>query len=468
MADPRTVSGFTPATKEMTFPIVVDKSKGVYLYDLNGNEYIDFTCGYGSNFLGHGSDLVSNAVNDQLTKDFSIGPQTPLAGEVAKLFCDMTGNDRVAFSNTGSEAVLGCTRLARTLTGKQKTVMFNGDYHGILDEVIVRGNKSLKSFPAATGIPRGHVDNTLILEYGDDSALDIIQDNLDDLAGIVLEPVQSRRPDLQPQEFLNKLREMTENIDTALIFDKVITGFRIAPGGAQQHFGIRADLAAYGKVVGGGMPIGLIGGRAEYMDGFDGGFWQYGDNSRPEAGMTYFAGTFVRHPLTLSVSKAMLEMIKSEGQPMYDRLNGLADNLANQMNAMFDEIGAPVFMANFGSLLKVQFTQDVPYSELIFAKLRLKGFFVWDHRPCLMNIQHTQQHVDSFVQAFREVLIELQRTGFVPCENSEIASIAPKFDPDVQPCEGAKLGRDRNGNPGWFISDATNPGQFIQVSQSAN
>lgn len=466
MADPRTVSGFTPATKEMTFPIVVGKSKGVYMYDLDGNEYIDYTCGFGSNFLGHTTDLITDAVSDQLTKDYSIGPQSPMAGEVARMFCELTGNERMAYSNTGSEAVLGCTRLARTYTGKQKIAMFTGDYHGILDEVIVRGNKSLKSFPAATGIPREHVDNTLILEYGSDEALRLIEENLDDLAAVLVETVQSRKPELQPREFLHKLRDLTENVDTALIFDEVITGFRIAPGGAQQHFGIRADLASYGKVVGGGMPIGLVGGRAEYMDGFDGGFWQFGDNSRPEAGMTYFAGTFVRHPLTLAASKAILGYIKSGGQAMYDRLNGLSDNMALQLNNVFKELGAPLFLANFGSMFKVQFEQELQYSELIFAKLRLKGFFIWDHRPCLLNVQHTQKHVDAFVQAFREVIVELQQAGFVPGEGYKTAQIAPKFDPEVQPCDGAKLGRDRNGNPGWFVSDATNPGQFIQVSQT--
>ena len=464
LADPRTVSGFRPNMKEMTFPIVVENSKGVYLYDLDGNEFIDYTCGFGSNFLGHNSNVIVDAVSKQLPTDYSIGPQSPLAGEVAKLFCELTGNERMAFANTGSEAVLGCTRLARTYTGKQKIAMFTGDYHGILDEVIVRGNKSLKSFPAATGIPRAHVDNTLILDYGTEESLQIIQDNLHDLAAVVVETVQSRRPDLQPREYLHKLRAMTEEVDTALIFDEVITGFRIAPGGAQEYFGVTADLASYGKVVGGGMPIGVIGGRAKYMDGLDGGFWQYGDDSRPEVGMTYFAGTFVRHPLTLAASKAILEFIQREGQGMYERLNSLSNNMADQLNAMFNELGAPMRLANFGSLFKVQFEQEQPYSELIFAKLRLKGFFIWDHRPCLLNVQHTQEHVDAFVHAFREVIIEMQQAGFVPGEGYKNAK--PEFDPNSQPCSDAKIGKDRNGNSGWFMADAVNPGQFIQVSQA--
>ncbi len=461
MADPRTVSGFRPNLKEMTHPIVVEKSKGVYLWDIDGNRYIDYTCGFGSNFLGHSRDFIVDAIARQAQTDFSIGPQSPLAGEVAALFCELTGHERMAFSNTGSEAVLGCTRLARAATGRDKIVMFHGDYHGILDEVIVRGSNKLKSFPAATGIPREHVGNTLILDYGTKESLQIIRDNLDDLAAVLVEPVQSRRPELQPKEFLQELGRLTENAATALIFDEVISGFRIGPGGAQEYFGVRADLASYGKVVGGGMPIGVVAGKAKYMDGLDGGFWQYGDDSRPEAGMTYFAGTFVRHPITLAAAKAILEHIKSEGQPLYDRVNSLADNMAQQLNDLFKELDAPMFLAHFGTLFKVQFTEEPVYGELLFAALRRRGMHIWDHRPCLLTTSHTQEHVDLFVAAFRESIIEMQRWGFLTGEGYKKA--VPQFDPALPPESGAKIGKDRNGNPGWFVPDLVNPGQYIQI-----
>jgi glutamate-1-semialdehyde aminotransferase len=133
----------------------------------------------------------------------------------------------MAFSNTGSEAVLGCTRLARNATGRDLIVMFNGDYHGILDEVIARGSKKLQSFPAATGIPKDHVGNTLILDYGTQESLDIIRERIDEIAAVLVEPVQSRTPELQPKEFLQELRRLTENEPACLIFDEVITGLRI-------------------------------------------------------------------------------------------------------------------------------------------------------------------------------------------------------------------------------------------------
>ncbi|MEM9942235.1 MAG: aminotransferase class III-fold pyridoxal phosphate-dependent enzyme [Planctomycetota bacterium] len=465
MADPRTVSGFRPNMKEMTHPIVIERSRGVHLWDIDGNEYIDFTCGFGSNLLGHTHDVTVQAITEQVQKDYAIGPQSPLAGEVASLFCELTGHQRMAFSNTGSEAVLGCTRLARNATGKDLIVMFNGDYHGILDEVIARGSKRMKSFPAATGIPKDHVGNTLILEYGSNESLKIINQRMDEIAGILVEPVQSRKPELQPREFLHELRAMTKDQPAALIFDEVISGLRIGLGGAQQHFDVKADLASYGKIFGGGMPIGLIGGKSEYMDGLDGGYWQYGDDSRPEAGMTYFAGTFVRHPLTLAASKAIMDYLKAGGQPMYDRLNALADYLADELNQVFTQLDAPLFLANFGSLFKIQFHQEVVYSEVFFAGLRRRGMHIWDHRPCLLTLAHQKDHIDKMVEATRATIIECQRFGFMPGQGFTKFSTEMSEQP---PVPGAEIGKDESGNMGWFLADTLNPGQFIQVGQFSN
>ena len=464
MADPRTVSGFRPNMKEMTHPIVIDRSKGTQLWDIDGNQYTDFTCGFGSNLLGHGHEVTIAAITDQVQKDYAIGPQSPLAGEVAQLFCELTGNERMAFSNTGSEAVLGCTRLARNASGRDLIVMFNGDYHGILDEVLARGSKKLKSFPAATGIPATHVGNTLILEYGTDESLQIIRERMDEIAGILVEPVQSRMPELQPGEFLRELRKLTEKEPTALIFDEVITGLRIGFGGAQEHFGVKADLAAYGKVVGGGMPIGVVAGKAEYMAGLDGGYWQYGDDSRPEAGMTYFAGTFVRHPLTLAASRAIMLHLKEGGQPMYDRLNELSRYLASELNKVFEQLDAPLSLGHFGSLFKIQFAQELVYSEVFFAGLRRRGMHIWDHRPCLLTLVHEKSHVDELVKATFDTVVECQRNGFMPGEGYK--NVSTEFNADRPPQNGAKVGKDKAGNPGWFVADALNPGQFIQVGVS--
>jgi glutamate-1-semialdehyde aminotransferase len=231
--------------------------------------------GFGLNLFGHSPAFVTEAVAEQLRKGVEIGPQSPIAGEVARLISEFTGMDRVTFCNTGSEAVMAAIRLARTVTGRDTVALFSGAYHGTFDEVLVRGVRSgavHKSFPISPGIPSPHVENVLVLEYGTDESLQILKSRMGELAAVLVEPVQSRHPDLQPREFLRSLRALTEQAGTALIFDEVITGFRVHPGGTQAMFGIQADLATYGKVLGGGLPLGVVAGKRAFMDALaDGG-----------------------------------------------------------------------------------------------------------------------------------------------------------------------------------------------------
>ena len=313
LADPRTVSGFTPLLKEMVYPLVIDRSAGSKLWDVDGNEYVDITNGFGLNFFGWNPDFVTKAVMAQMEKGIEIGPQTPLAGRVAKSIVELTGMERVAFCNTGSEAVMATLRLARTVTGRNLIATFNGDYHGTFDEVLYRQGPKHRTLPAAPGLMSEMFENLLVLDYGTPESLAILRERADELAGILVEPVRSRDPGFQPREFLQELRTLTTQSETALIFDEVVTGFRVHPGGAQAYFNIQADMATYGKVVGGGLPIGIIAGKAEYMDALDGGFWEFGDSSIPEVGVTFFAGTFVRHPMALAAAAAELDKLKAGG-----------------------------------------------------------------------------------------------------------------------------------------------------------
>jgi malonyl CoA-acyl carrier protein transacylase/acyl carrier protein len=273
-ADPRTVSGFNPTLKEMVYPIVTTRSAGAKLWDIDGNEYIDLVNGFGSNFLGHSSPLIQSAIAKQLEQGIEIGPMTLLAGEVAQLICQITNFDRATFCNTGSEAVLGAMRIARTVTNRSKIAIFSGGYHGICDEVIVRPTKDYRAIPAACGIMPEALQNMVVVDYNNPESLKIMAELADDLAAILIEPVQSRYPDIQPQEFLRQLRQLCDRSGTVLIFDEMITGFRIHPSGAQAAFGVQADIATYGKIVGGGMPIGVIAGKSRFMDALDRGFWQ--------------------------------------------------------------------------------------------------------------------------------------------------------------------------------------------------
>ena len=174
LADPRSVAGFRSIWKEMVYPIVVERSRGSKLWDIDGNEYVDLTNGFGMNLFGHSPAFVTEALKEQLDKGIEIGPQTRLAGQVAELICEMTGMERVAFCNTGSEAVMAAIRVARTVTGRDRIVMFGGAYHGVFDEVLVRATTSkgaLKSVPVAPGIPSDMAENILVLEYGSPDAL---------------------------------------------------------------------------------------------------------------------------------------------------------------------------------------------------------------------------------------------------------------------------------------------------------
>jgi glutamate-1-semialdehyde aminotransferase len=235
LADPRVASGFHPEWKELVYPLVVERAQGAYLWDKDGNRYIDMLNGYGSILFGHSPQFVTDAVRAQLERGFPIGPQTELAGECATLISGMTGMERVSFCNTGSEAVMAAMRLARTATGRDLIVLFSGAYHGMIDEVLVKSTRSERSIPAAPGIPRESVHNMLVLEYGSPAALEVIRRRKDQIAAVLVEPVQSRHPDLRPVEFLRELRAITEEAGAALVFDEVVTGFRTHPGGALRH-----------------------------------------------------------------------------------------------------------------------------------------------------------------------------------------------------------------------------------------
>jgi 4-aminobutyrate aminotransferase-like enzyme len=194
LADPRVVNGFRPLTKEITYQIVIEKSRGAHMWDIDGNEYVDVLNGFGMNMFGWQPEFVLDAVRKQLDTGYEIGPQHPYAGEVADLLCELTGFDRAGLCNTGSEAVMAAIRIARTVTCRNTIVMFSGSYHGTFDEVLVRAGRNHKGIPAAPGIMADVFDDCRVLEYGTPEALEFIRQNADELAAVLVEPVQSRRP----------------------------------------------------------------------------------------------------------------------------------------------------------------------------------------------------------------------------------------------------------------------------------
>ncbi|MGB1251075.1 MAG: amino acid adenylation domain-containing protein [Candidatus Promineifilaceae bacterium] len=431
-ADPRGIAAFRQLWKDLVYQIAVERSKGSKVWDVDGNDYVDITMGFGINFFGHSPDFIQQAMHAQTDTGIHIGPQDTISGDVARLVREITGMQRVSFCNTGSEAVMAAIRMARTQTGRDKIVFFNGDYHGVFDEVLARPQirkGKLHTAPAAPGITHDSVKNTYILEYGEDASLEFIRAHAHELAAVVIEPVQSRHPNNRPKQFIHNIRRITEQSGTAMVFDEVITGFRVHPRGMQHVYGVKPDICAYGKIVGGGMPIGVVAGNPKFMDGIDGGMWQYGDDSIPEADLTFFAGTFVRHPLTMAAARAVLTRIKAEGPALQERVSGRMTAFASEMNAFFVERQVPIRVNHFSSWFRFEAPADIQYKDLLFYHLLEKGVYVFTFfQNCFFSTEHSDADIERIKHAIKQGVIELQAAGFLPAPVNVVTGTFPLTD----------------------------------------
>lgn len=444
-ADPRTAAGFRQEWKELVYPVVASRAKGSKLWDVDGNEYVDLVNGFGQTMFGHSPDFVTAAVIAQIHEGFPIGPQTPLAGEVAALVSEMTGDERVTFCNTGSEAVMAAMRVARAVTGRERIVVFAHDYHGQFDEVLVKvgGGAAHRALPIAPGIPPEAVANMTVLPYGDPQSLVWIEANGGDIAAVLVEPVQSRHPELQPQAFLRKLRALTEASGSALVFDEIVTGFRVHLGGMQAVFGVKADLATYGKVVGGGMPIGILAGKARFMDALDGGMWRYGDDSVPETAPTFFAGTFVRHPLALAAAKSVLLHLKAEGPPLQEQLAARTTRLIDTLNRDLARRGLATRVEGYSSWFYVNFSTEGALASLFWPQMRALGIHVQEGFPCFLTTAHSDADVAAIERAFVLALDALEAGGVLGAARSSGAlESAPLTEPQLEILVAAQMGDD--------------------------
>ena len=232
-----------------------------------------------------------------------------------------------------------------------------------------------------------------------------------------MEPVQSRCPQLQPREFLQQLRSVTSKAGIALIFDEMVTGFRIHQGGSQAWFGIDADIITYSKIVGGGLPMSVIAGKAAYMDSIDGGTWNYGDDSAPQTKTTFFAGTFCKHPLALAASKAVLEHLKNQGVGLQENLNQRTSELVEELNTYFAKEGIPLTYTHFGSFFAADNSQSniAPMANnLMSFHLLKKGIHLRQgDKGGFLSTAHTEEDINKIIQAFKDSAKELQQAGFI-------------------------------------------------------
>ena len=426
-ADPRTVAGFRAEWKELIFPIVAARARGAYIEDVDGNRLIDMVNGFGTTAFGHAPDFVTEAVSAQMARGFPVGPQQDTAGPTARRFAGFVGHERVTFCNTGSEAVMAAMRLARAVTGRKRIVAFTNDYHGQFDEVLIKAKARGEpgALPIAPGIPHDAVSNMVVLPWADPSALDWIRANVADIAAVVVEPVQSRHPELQPADFVRDIRRITRDGGAALVMDEVVTGVRTHARGMQGLWGIDADMATYGKVVGGGMPVGVLAGKRRFMDALDGGAWAYGDDSAPQVAPTFFAGTFVRHPLVIAAVDAVLDHLEREGDRLWTTTADRAHTLAGQMNAALAARGLPALVTQFSSWFVINTSQHDPRATLLFPLMRLAGVHVLEGFCGFLTTTHAEAECAAVLRAFESALDALQSVGILAPQGAVAAPAAP-------------------------------------------
>ncbi|MFP2903719.1 MupA/Atu3671 family FMN-dependent luciferase-like monooxygenase [Pyxidicoccus sp. 3LFB2] len=433
-SDVRWLMNFRAELKEICYPIVSVRSQGSRFWDADNNEYIDISMGFGVHLFGHNPPFIAEALRKRLDEGMELGPQSDLGGQAAELICELTGMKRVTFCNSGTEAVMTALRLARAATKRTKVVMFTGSYHGHSDGTLIVGrmeNGAPRSLPMAAGVSPRVAEDMIVLPYGEERSLEIIREHLHELAAVLVEPVQSRRPNLQPKAFLQTLRLLTREASVPLIFDEMITGFRIHPGGAQAWLGIEADMATYGKVVGGGMPIGVVADRGGFVDRLDGGDWRYGDVSYPSVETTFAAGTFCKHPLAMATTVAALTQMKKEGPALQERLNQRTARLAERLNGIFQREQVPVMVVHCGSVFRFAVSGNFSYlyqpmeMDLLYAHLIERGIYVWEGRTCMLSTAHTDADLDVIVRAVAESVAEIRAGGFWPRPNSPSPSPTP-------------------------------------------
>ncbi len=338
-------------------PVFIERASGSRVYDVDKNEYVDFVCSWGPMILGHNPPAVQEAVTKALANGTSFGAPTPLEVELAELVCAaMPSVDKVRFVNSGTEATMSAIRLARGYTGRNVVVKFDGCYHGHADAFLVKAGSGVVTLgiPGSPGVPDDVVKNTISIPYNDFETLEkTLTDTALDIACVIIEPVAANMGVIQPASgFLEKLREITAAQGIVLIFDEVITGFRLSLGGAQAKFNVMPDLTCMGKIIGGGLPVGAYGGKGEIMD-----------MVAPE-GPVYQAGTLSGNPLAMAAGIATLKALAQPG--FYDKLDARAAAYAAELEHLADKYSLETTLNREGSVMTTFFTAR-PVTDFISA-----------------------------------------------------------------------------------------------------
>ena len=421
--DQRKTAGLKRSLKSIQFQLTYERADGAYVYDIDGNKFIDIAGDNGVNLFGHQPDFMKKALVARLNQGYPLVAYSEDLFKVAKLFCELTGHERMVFTQSGTEAVMWAVRIARAATGKKKIVIFDGAYHGLSDAVLAFRDRKGGSMSAGLGMLQEFADQLLILDYGNMDHLGVIEKNAEEIACVLVEPIQSRFPARQHPEFLAELRTLTLEKDVVLIFDEMITGFRAGCKGAAGFFKVKPDIATYGKVVGGGMPTGVIGGLAKYMNYVDGGAWRFDDASMPSLKRTMMAGTHTQNSLKVSAALAICNEMKHRCSAGPDcdyhtcflsELNERTKVMAREINAFFLDRRVPLLTEYFSSLFRFHVLDD-PFGltrELFIILLKKHGIETSTSGNCFLTTAHSDEDIRSIIEAVKKSIDTMLAENF--------------------------------------------------------
>lgn len=389
-----------------TYPRFLEKGLGSHVWDVDGQEYIDLICSWGPLILGHCQEDVEKAVAASIRRGLSFGAPTAVEVEMAQLVCEMTGVEMVRMVNSGTEAVMSALRLARGATGRSKIIKFAGCYHGHSDSMLVKaGSGALTGgAPDSAGVPAEMAGDTLTADYNDLSSVRaLLEANQNQVAAVIVEPVAANMGVVKPEPgFLQGLRQLCDAFGALLIFDEVITGFRLAPGGAQEYYRVKADLVTYGKIIGGGMPVGAYGGSRKLME------------LVAPLGPVYQAGTLSGNPVAMAAGLTQLKLLRAHPE-IYAHLESLGAMLEEGLRDALKNVPAQV--NRVGSIATVFFT-DHPVTGYADAKSSdLEKFKKWylglisrgiyaapsQFEAMFLSNAHTEAEIETVIRAAKEI-----------------------------------------------------------------